>query len=45
MSTIKVGLRYIDIWKTSLEKEVQRYESEPIQKGGIVFYGDSHFTR
>ena len=45
MSTIKVGLRYIDIWKTSLEKEVQAYEAEPIQKGGIVFYGPSDFTR
>ena len=45
MSTIKVGLRYIDIWKTSLEKEVQRYEAEPTIKGGIVFYGDSDFTR
>ena len=45
MSTIKVGLRYIDRWNTSLEKEVKRYEAENAEKGQIVFYGPSYFTR
>ena len=45
MSTIKVGLRYIDRWNTSLEKEVKRYEDENAEKGKIVFYGPSFFTR
>ena len=45
MSTIKVGLRYIDRWNTSLEKEVARYEAENAEKGQIVFYGPSYFTR
>lgn len=45
MSTIKVGLRYIDRWNTSLEKEVKRYEDENAEKGQIVFYGPSYFTR
>ena len=45
MSTVKVGLKRIERWNTSLEKEVARYEAEPIKKGGIVFYGDSDFTR
>ena len=45
MSTIKVGLRYIDRWNTSLEKEVARYEAENAEKGQIVFYGPSFFTR
>ena len=45
MSTIKVGLRYIERWNTSLEKEVQRYEAENAEKGQIVFYGPSFFTR
>lgn len=29
----------------SLEKEIIKYESEPIEKGKIVFYGHSLFTR
>ena len=45
MATIKVGLSYIERWKTSLEKEVQRYEAENADKGQIVFYGPSFFTR
>ena len=45
MSSVKVGLRRIEQWNTSLEKEVARYEEQPLQKGGIVFYGDSDFTR
>ena len=42
---VKVGLQYIDIWKESLEEQVQNYEKEPIEKGKIVFYGPSYFTR
>lgn len=42
---IKVGLQYIDIWKESLEEQVRDYEKEPIEKGKIVFYGPSNFTR
>lgn len=42
---VKVGLRFIDLWKTDLEKEVLRYEEEEFYKGEIVFYGPSHFTR
>ena len=43
--SVKIGLRYIDIWKDSLEDAVLAYEREPLQKGQIVFYGPSHFTR
>ena len=42
---VKVGLKYIDIWKDSMEKAVCKYEEEPIEKGQIVFYGPSNFTR
>lgn len=42
---VKVGLKYIDIWKESLEDQVCRYEAEPTPKGQIVFYGPSNFTR
>ena len=42
---VRVGLKYIEIWKSSMEKEVCRYEEEPIVKGQIVFYGPSNFTR
>ena len=45
MSNLKVGLRYIERWNTSLEKEVARYEAENAEKGQIVFYGPSYFTR
>ena len=43
--SIKVGLKYIDIWKTSLEDAVCKYEREEIEKNQIVFYGPSYFTR
>lgn len=43
--SVKVGLRYIEIWKESLEDAVQAYEREPLHKGQIVFYGPSNFTR
>ena len=42
---VKVGLHYIDIWQESMEDEVQAYEKEPLNKGQIVFYGPSYFTR
>lgn len=42
---VKVGLRYIEKWHSDLEAQVCRYEAEPIQKGKIVFYGPSNFTR
>ena len=42
---LKVGLKFIDIWNESLEKAVCRYESEGAEKGQIVFYGPSNFTR
>ena len=42
---IRVGLQYIDIWKSSLEKAVQKYEEETVEPGQIVFYGPSYFTR
>lgn len=42
---VKVGLKFIEKWKSDLEAQVQRYEAEPIQTGKIVFYGPSNFTR
>ena len=42
---VRVGLRYIDIWNSSLEKAVLAYEQESVEKGQIVFYGPSNFTR
>jgi len=43
--SVKIGLRYIDIWNESMENEVLAYEKEDIKKGKIVFYGSSTFTR
>lgn len=43
--SVKVGLQYIDIWQESMEDEVLAYEKQPIEKGKIVFYGPSYFTR
>ena len=42
---VKVGLKVIEIWNDSMEKAVANYEKEPIEKGKIVFYGPSYFTR
>ena len=43
---VKVGLQYIEKWKSSMEKEVRKYEAEPLpEEGQIVFYGPSYFTR
>lgn len=45
MPGVKVGLKFIDKWKTDLEKQVCDYEAENAEKGQIVFYGPSNFTR
>ena len=45
MASVKVGLRYIEKWKTDLEKQVCNYEAEDVPKGQILFYGPSNFTR
>ena len=42
---VKVGLKYIEIWKDSMEQAVQTYEKEPTVTDQIVFYGPSYFTR
>ena len=42
---VKVGLKYIEKWKESMEDEVLAYEAEQQEKGQIVFYGPSNFTR
>ena len=42
---VRVGLKRIEQWKSDLEKEVARYEEEPLEQGKIVFYGPSNFTR
>lgn len=42
---VKVGLKFIEIWGESMEDEVLAYEAEPQEKGQIVFYGPSYFTR
>ena len=42
---VKIGLHYIEVWKESMEDVVREYEKEPLQKGQIVFYGPSYFTR
>lgn len=42
---VKVGLRFIEKWGSNLENEIQKYEAEEVEKGQIVFYGPSNFTR
>ena len=42
---VKVGLKFIEIWNSSMEEAVQRYEQEQVEPGQIVFYGPSNFTR
>ncbi len=42
---VKVGLKVIEQWRDSMENAVRRYEEEPVEKGQIVFYGPSNFTR
>ena len=43
--SVKVGLKFIEKWKTDLEKQVCDYEAENAEPGQIVFYGPSNFTR
>ena len=43
--SVKIGLKYIELWNESMEEKIREYESEPIVKGQIVFYGPSNFTR
>ena len=43
---VKVGLQVIKAWHNdNLEASVRRYEQEVCEKGQIVFYGPSNFTR
>ena len=43
--SVKVGLKYIEIWKESMEDKIREYEAEEQIKDQIVFYGPSNFTR
>lgn len=43
--SVKVGLKFIEKWGSNLEQEIQNYEAEEVEKGQIVFYGPSNFTR
>lgn len=45
MFSVKVGLKRIEKWNSDLEKQVCNYEAENAEKGQIVFYGPSNFTR
>ncbi len=42
---VKVGLKYIEKWGESMEDAILEYEKEIVEKGQIVFYGPSNFTR
>ena len=42
---VKVGLKFIEKWNESIEKRIFMYDKEPVEKGKIVFYGPSNFTR
>jgi len=42
---VRVGLKVIELWNSSMEDQVCEYEKEPIETGKIVFYGPSYFTR
>ena len=41
---VRVGLKFIENWKSGLEAQVCRYEQTPAEKGQIVFYGPSNFA-
>ena len=43
--SIKVGLKVIDKWNESIYDSAHGYDGEPLNKGQIVFYGASNFTR
>ena len=42
---VKVGLRYVEKWRSDFEAHIQKYEARNDKKGQIVFYGPSNFTR
>lgn len=42
---VKVGLKFIEKWNASIEDRIFLYEKETVEKGQIVFYGPSNFTR
>ena len=42
---VKVGLKFIEKWNESIEERIFMYDREPVEKGKIVFYGPSNFTR
>lgn len=42
---VRVGLKTIELWNSCLEDAVVEYEKEQQEKGQIVFYGPSYFTR
>ena len=42
---VKVGLKRIEVWHDDFEAEIRAYEDEHADKGQIVFYGPSNFTR
>jgi len=43
--SVKVGLKYLEIWNENIESRIFKYEKEECKKGQIVFYGPSYFTR
>ena len=43
--SVKVGLKYLEIWNEDIENRIFEYEKEEFEKGQIVFYGPSYFTR
>ena len=45
VNPIKVGLKRIEVWHVDFEAEIRAYEDEHADKGQIVFYGPSNFTR
>ena len=42
---IKVGMENIEIWHSDMGPLIRSYEAEQVDKGQIVFYGPSNFTR
>ena len=43
--SVKVGLKYLEIWNETIETRIFKYEKQECKKGQIVFYGPSYFTR
>ena len=42
---VKVGMERIEIWNDNMGPLIHAYEAEQVDKGQIVFYGPSNFTR